>query len=298
LKGAPTRQAWRDFAAWVEDLGYTSLVVPEHSRPQFSPMLALLAAAEATDLRLGTLVLNCDFHHPFVVARDAATMDVLSDGRFELGLGAGWMGRDYDETGIPWRRGAIRAQHLDEFVCAVRALHLGEEVRFDGATYRLQGPIGGPAPVQHPLPLLVGVGGPTTIAIAARSAQIVGIGRSMAAGPTAADAARDATAARTEVKVRQLRDAAGDRYGELELNVLLTLVDLGQAAEITAARFSANTGLTTDEVVDTPQHAIGSAPAVVDKLLERRERFDISYVVVRDVDAEPFASVVAALAGR
>jgi probable F420-dependent oxidoreductase len=249
-------------------------------------------------LRVGTLVANNDFRHPTVTAREALTVDQLTDGRLELGLGAGWMRRDYEETGIPWDRGSLRVERFEEAVAVIRLMEEERPFDFDGRWYRLSNMHGGPAPVQRPLPVLIGAGGPQMLAAAARSASIVSFGRSMAAGPTAADAARDAARDATERKLAVLREAAGAGFDRLELNVLLTMVEVGSGSGKRAREFGAEVGLSDAKVAATPQHLLAAdAEQAVTILRERRESLGISYFVVNEPVLESFAPVVSTLAG-
>jgi len=268
-------------------------------RPQLAPLPALIGAAEATTtLRLGTLVLNLDLRHPVTVAREALTADLLTDGRMELGIGAGWMRSDYADTGTAWERGRQRAERFHEAATLVRRLTSTEEpVHSAGRFYSVEGLPGGPLGPQRPLPLLVGAGGPRMLRTAAGVADIVSLARSMAAGPTPMDGARDATRTATVRKVLALREAAGPRFDELEVNILVTLCEIGPHGGGAVARFAADHGLSEREARDTPQHLVGDTGDVVDQLYERREAYALSYVVVREEDADVFAPVVDKLAG-
>jgi probable F420-dependent oxidoreductase len=298
-KAPRSRATWTELARQVEALGYSTLLVPDHSRPQLAPFPALLAAAASTTtLRVGTLVANNDFRHPTVTAREALTVDLLSDGRLDLGLGAGWMRRDYEEAGLRWDRGALRVERFEEAVAIIRLMEEERPFDFDGRWYRLAEMQGGPAPVQRPLPLLIGAGGPRMLAAAAGSASIVSFGRSMAAGPTAADAAADAAREATERKLAILREAAAARFDRLELNVLLTSVEIGPGAWERARRHGAEVGLSAAAVAATPQHLLAAdAEQAVSVLRERRDSLGISYFVVNELVLEAFAPVVSALAG-
>lgn len=297
-KAPRARSEWEELARRAEALGYSTLLVSDHMGAQIAPFPALVAAAAATDrLRVGTLVANSDFRHPLLVAREAATVDLLSDGRLELGLGSGWRRRDYGESGIRWDRGRVRAERFEEAVAIIRRAQVVGRFSFDGSWYSLRDAEGGPVPVQDPLPLLIGAGSPRMLDFAARSAQIVSITRSMVAGPSAAAAARDATAAATDEKIARVRTAAGDNYQRLEIHILVTLVELGAQAHEAARAFAAAHDLTVDEVLDTPQHLLGSTQTAIEQLQARREQFDLSYIAVDEQRFDAFAPVVSALTG-
>src|SRR4051794_22892685 len=166
-----TASRWRDLARKVEDLGYHRLTVSDHLDDQLSPVAALMAAADATTtLRVGVLVLSNDYRHPAVLAKEAATLDILSEGRFELGMGAGWMTTDYERAGIPMDRPGGRIARLEEAIQVVRGLLSDGPCHFAGEHYRIDGLTGSPKPVQRPLPLLIGGGGRKVLELAGRHA--------------------------------------------------------------------------------------------------------------------------------
>jgi probable F420-dependent oxidoreductase len=291
---------WTDKARRAEALGYAVLLMPDHLGEQFAVGPALAAAAGATTkLRIGTLVLQNDLRHPAFVAKEAATLDLLSDGRFELGIGAGgsWL-PDYEATGIPFDPPGSRVARLAESLPIVKALLGGGPVSFSGRHHTLHEYEGFPKPVQRPHPpILVGAGGPRMLALAAREADIVGLLPSML--PIGGRfRLEEATAAAVAGQVRQVRDAAGDRFAGLELNILLQRLivtdDPRQAGEELSRQW---VPLTTDEIMETPSLLIGSIDGIVEAVRERRERFGASYFVVFERDMEAFAPVVARLAG-
>ena len=296
-KAPRTGKAWREFARRVEGLGYSTLHLPEHLGLQLAPLPALAAAAEATTgLRVGTLVVNNDFRHPAMLAREALTLDVLSAGRFELGIGCGWKMSDYAESGIPWERGSVRVDRFEEALAVIRRMEAVERFSLEGTWYQLRDAEGGPEPVQQPLPLLIGAGGPRMLALAARHAQIASITtRSLGAGSSPAANARDATAPVVAAKLARLREAAGDRFEQLELHIFVTLLEVGDRGRETARTFAQRHQLTVDETLETPQHLIGSREQIVEQLLARRERLGLTYVTIREESVEAFAGIVAEL---
>jgi probable F420-dependent oxidoreductase len=299
-KSVRSGRQWRELARRVEGAGYSTLLVPDHIRPQLAPFPALVAAAAATaTLRVGTLVLNVDMRHPVLLAREAATVDLLTDGRLELGLGAGWMRRDYDESGIRWERGRVRAARFAESVQIVRGLLDGEGPVAVGGQWHPKAQLDPMAGGQARVPVLIGAGGPRLLETAAAHADIVSISRNMRAGPAWADGVKDSLAPATEQKVRRLREVAGDRYPSLEINILVTMCVIGSGAQAAVEKFATGYGLSAAEVVDTPQHLVGGDVAdVVEQARLRRERFGISYLVVAEEMADDFRPVVAELAGR
>src|SRR5438477_1013241 len=148
---AGSRAEWQDTARRVEDLGFSTLVVPDHLSPIFPPLIPLVSAADATKtLRVGTFVVNNDLRHPVVLAREAAAVDLLTDGRLELGLGAGHMQSEYDQAGIRFDPGVVRVERLGESVRIVKELLAGNETTFEGRYYQVRGHTIHPRPVQQP----------------------------------------------------------------------------------------------------------------------------------------------------
>jgi probable F420-dependent oxidoreductase len=264
-------------------------------------MPALMSAAAATKrLRVGTNVLNNDFRHPVLAAREAATADLLTDGRLQVGLGAGHMRSEYDEAGLRFDAGGARVERLAEAVTIVKCLLKGEEVTFSGRYYRVSGHRIHPLPVQRPHPpILIGGNGPQLLTLAANEADIVGLsGITFRHG----GAERDLSGWRTagvDQRVQLVREAAGDRYELLELNALVQAVvvtdDRYHAAEELARRW---TQLSPSEILGSPYVLVGTVDQQVEDLQARRERWGISYYVIFEPYMEALAPVVAKLAGR
>jgi probable F420-dependent oxidoreductase len=177
VRSAKSRAEWQETARKIEGLGYGTLTLPDHLTELIAPMAALVSAAEVTTtLRVGTNVLNNDLRHPVLVAREAAAVDLLTDGRLQLGLGAGSIQAEYEQAGLCFDRGRTRVERLAEAVTIIKGLLKGEEVTFAGRHYRVTGHTIGPLPVQRPHPpILIGGNGPKLLALAAREADIVGL---------------------------------------------------------------------------------------------------------------------------
>lgn len=288
-----SRRRWADHARRVEDLGFSTLVVADHfdNGTVCTPRLAA-AAMVTTTLRLGSYVYDNDFRHPVLLAREAAEIDVLSDGRLELGIGAGWAKDEYDRVGIPFDAGPVRAARFEEAVGLVRRLHHGETVTHDGDFYRLHDCELQVQPVQRPIPLFLGGGGARMTRFAARNADIVGfVPRSLPGGGL--DPAEFSAAAFDE-KVTVLDTALRERVGaHPERGILLFFV--GRNAEEIPPRES---GWTAPEIlVGSPYALIGDTDQMVDSLLEHRERWGLSYFTCWEEDIAALAPVIAKLAG-
>ncbi len=299
---AQSRAEWMDKARKVEALGYATLTVPDHLTGLVAPMPALISAAEATKtLRLGTYVLNNDLRHPVLVAREAATVDLLSDGRLELGLGAGSIKSEYDEAGFSFDPGGTRVERLAESVTIIKRLLSGEQVSFTGRHYRVTGHrIAPPAAQQPHPPLLIGGNSRRLLALAAREADIVGFsGLTFRQGGAAPPDLSGWTVSGVDERVRLVREAAGDaRFALLELNALVQRVvvtdDRRQAAEELARN---SPQLTADAVLQSPYVLIGTVGQIVEDLHAYRDRWGISYYVVHEPYMDAFAPAVARLAG-
>jgi probable F420-dependent oxidoreductase len=298
--GSLTGTAWKELARRVESNGYSTLTMPDHFDDQLAPVPALTAAAAVTDtLRVGALVWDNDYKHPLVLAKELATMDVLSDGRVEIGLGAGWMIADYEQSGMPYDRAGVRIDRFVEGLAVIKGLMGPDPFSFEGQHYRITAHNGTPKPIQGPCPpILIGGGGKRVLSIAAREADIVGINATMSAGVIGPQAFDTMTASAVDEKVAIVRDAAGSRWADIELNIRAFLVNIADDARAAAEGIAGMLGVTAEQVEETPFALVGPTSKIVDDLLERREHWGFSYVIVGMNDVESFAPVVAALNGR
>lgn len=300
---ARSRAEWVAKARKIEGLGYSTLTVPDHLTSVIAPMPALVSAAEATTtLRLGTNVLNNDFRHPLLVAREAAAIDLLSNGRLQLGLGAGSIRSEYDEAGLSFDPGGVRVQRLAEAVTIIKGLLKGEQIRFAGRHYRVNGHTLAPLPVQRPYPpILIGGNGPVLLALAAREADIVGFsGITFRGGGAKPPDLSGWTEAGVDQRINIVCEAAGaERYPLLELNALVQRVvvtgDRWRAAEELTGRW---TQLSPQEILRSPYVLIGTVDQIVEDLQAWREKWGFSYYVVSEPYLDAFSAVVARLSGR
>ena len=266
-----TLAEWRDFARRAEALGYSTLVLPDHFARQLAPLPALAVAAQATQaLRLGTLVLDNDFRHPAALAKEAATLDLLSDGRLELGIGTGSQPADNQRTGIPLDPAGTRFERFTETLAILKAHFAEESVSFDGKHYHLSDLPAYPRPAQAHVPLLMGARGPRMLRLAGREADIIGV-----MGGPGTDHAE---------QLNIVRGAAGDRFERIEFNALYLNVQIDGSPDA-AAPPSPLPSLT------------GTREQVIEQLVAQREQFLVSYVVVVGTAIDAFAPVLARLAG-
>src|SRR5215469_12540799 len=272
VHGSKSRAEWRDIARQAESFGYSTLLLPDHLGDQLSPIPALVAAADATSvLRIGSLVFDNDFRHPVMLAKEAATLDVLSGGRLELGVGAGWLKPEYERAGIPFERASVRIARMEEAIRIVKGLFADEPVDFAGQHYTITGLEGFPKPVQRPHPPLhIGGGGQRLLSIAAREADIVGFIPRARADGQGQDMA-DATPEALEQKIAWVREAAGARFADLELSLLVAQVftteDREQAAQLIATTLAAGLDVSTDQILRAPYLLIGTIDQMCEDLL-------------------------------
>ena len=294
---APSGRAWADFARRAEALGYDTLLVPDHLSGQISPIAALSAAAAVTSrLRIGPYVFANDFRHPLVMAREAATLDYLSGGRLELGLGAGWRRSDYRQLGYAYAAPGRRVDRLVEALLIVKRLLAGGTVTHRGDHYTLERARIAPMPVQRPVPLHIGAGGPRMLRIAAREADIVGLIPQFTR--TGIPRVTDATEGALARKVALLRSAAGDRFSTLELSIYCA--DAGMVGSGHSVLGSAGSALKGALVapVGAPYLLYGTLGALRDRMERRREAMGISHYAIPHHALESMAPLVEALAGR
>jgi probable F420-dependent oxidoreductase len=299
LATAASRADWVEQARRIESLGYSTVTMPDHFGEQLAPVPALQAIADATStLRVGALVHDNDYKHPVVLAKELATMDVLSDGRVEVGLGAGWLISDYDQSGIAYDSPGTRIDRFVEGLHVLKQAMADGPFSFDGKHYRITAYDGRPKPVQSPHPpILIGGGGRRVLTIAAREADIVGINATMTAGVVGPDAIATMTADAVDEKVGIVRDAAAGRIDDIELNIRAFMVSITDDAEAAISGTASMLGVEPSLVAQTPFALLGPVSKVIEDLQTRRERWGFSYVIVGANDIEPIAPIVAALAG-
>ncbi len=291
--------SWVDSARAVESAGFSTLFMPDHFEDQLAPMPALMAAAAATsELNVGALVFDNDYRHPVVLAKEIATLDLLSEGRVEFGLGAGWMRSDYDSAGISYDPPKVRVERFFEAVEVMQALWGDGEVDVAGDHYTISGLNGLPKPhTPGGPPLLIGAGAPRMLRFAGRHADIVGVNPSIRSGVIDADAARDAGADRFQQKIDWVKEGAGDRFDDIEINALVFMADVTDDAPAMADGLAPMFGMDGPSLLDSPAVILGSVDEICDRLEERRERWGVSYYVFQGDAMAAMGPVVARLTG-
>jgi probable F420-dependent oxidoreductase len=290
----------------AETAGFSTLLIRDHfiEEPfghQFAPLITLGVVAQATTtLRVGTLVIDNDYRHPAVLAKEAATLDVLSNGRLELGIGAGWARDEYAHIGMPFDSPGARISRLIESLQVLKGLWGQEPFSFDGQHYQISGLDSFPKPLQKPHPpLLIGAGGKRMLELAAREADSIGI---MSSPIRDGVIARDSNArgeTRMAEQVGWIRQAAGPRFDKLELSVVasLTVTDDRQRGAREFAETRGWHGLTADAVLDMPAVLIGTISQISEHVCARRDRLGLSYLIFTDRDLESAAPLVERLSG-
>jgi probable F420-dependent oxidoreductase len=288
-----TLEDWQCVARKAEDLGFSALVVQDHVDRQFAPLPALVAAASVTStLRLGTVVLNNALRHPAILAKEAATVDVLSNGRLELGLGAGWLLADYQQTGLSFDTSGERLARLAETVQICKAFFTEESVTFHGKYYHIEGLDAFPETIQKPYPpIMIGGRQWRLLSLAARQADIVSIsmldprGPGLPTPPTYAE------------KVRWVQAAAGARYRDIELHVNASYVEVTDDRQAALEQLAARLQVALQDVLQSPTVLVGSVDAIVEQLQAWREQCDVSYFIVSSRLMDALAPVIARVVG-
>lgn len=300
-------EEWRERVRQTEALGYATFLirdhlVPDFFGPQLAPLSALMAAAGlTTSLRIGTLVLATDYRHPALLAKEAATLDFLSGGRLELGLGAGWLRREYDSAGIRYDTPGVRIARLAEAIQVLKGLFASAPFSFAGQHFTLNDLEGLPRPVQRPHPpLLIGGGSQRILTLAGTEADIVSLLTTSVATGVVTDDPWERLPAKVAAKLAWVRQGAGDRFPAIELSLVPTilLTDHRHRATEQFIHERGWSGINVEQVWLMPSIFIGSVDQIATDMQQRREEFGISYYVLSDAVLAEMAPLVARLAGR
>jgi probable F420-dependent oxidoreductase len=298
LTSAPDAKAWRDRARQVEDMGYSALFMPDHFGDQWAPLVGLTVAAEATTtLRVGSLVFDNDYRHPVALAKEIATLDLVSDGRVEFGIGAGWLTTDYQQSGIPLDRPGVRIDRMVEGLAIMKDLWAEGTSTRSGRYYQVERAEGFPRPPRGCPPIIIGGGGKRVLSIAAREADIIGLNPSLAAGAVGPEVAASSVGERYRERIEWVREAAGDRFDQLEFQILTFFVQIVPNRAEALANLGALFGVTADQAAEIPMALVGTVDEICESLVRRREQLGASYWVLHEPEIEALAPVVARLAG-
>ena len=305
-ESALSRKALLDTARRAEDGGFSTFLIRDHfiAEPfgdQFAPLTALAIVAGMTKaLRIGSLILGCAYRHPVLLAKEIATLDVMSEGRVELGLGTGFSRVEYERAGLAFDPPRARLERLEEVLHVLKGLFADEPLRFTGKHYSVTDLDGFPKPVQRPHPpILIGGVGPRLLSIAAQEADIIGF---QTVETKHGVLSREPTARLADnvmQKIEQVRQTAGTRFSEIELSTVASVIVTDRREEA-AERFARDQGwsaIPTEKVLEMPSVFIGTAGQVIVDMQMRRERFGFSYYVIFDRAMDEVAPIVSRLAG-
>jgi len=310
-------KSWRNLIDKTEALGYSTFFLADHflstgpaldgtdHPPQMlgaTPAIAM-ALQQTTTLRVGCRVFCNDYRHPITLIKEAATMDYLSDGRYEFGLGAGWIKDEYEAVNLSFDEFPQRFGRFAETVEAYKAFMSGEQMQIDGETLKWSGFHGTPTTAQQPHPpLMIGGGSKKILTYAGQQADIVSLNFNNRSGKIGADGMSTGGADATDKKIKWIKEGAGDRFSDIELEIGAYITVVTDHPVATAGAIGESLGLTAEDVMRHPHCLIGSVDYICDELLRRREQYGISYVAVMDDGTnnmvETFAPVVARLAGK
>jgi len=309
---ASNASEWFTMVRRAEAAGYSTLFSSDHyfgpgriseatgHRPvDMAPLTSIaMAAAVTSTLRVGCRVFACDFHHPVVLAKEMATLDLLSEGRLEVGLGAGWVADEYAGLGVEMRSAGVRIEKLAEYAELMRAHWGGEQLSVDGTHVHAEGFAGRPLPARPGgPPLMIGGGAPKVLGVAGRLADIVSINFNNAGGKLGGASVASSGAGETAAKIEWIKTGAGDRFEQLEIEIGAYFVAVGDTADAQLEAIAGRFGVPPAEFASHPHALFGSVEQICDTLVERRERYGVSYVTVAQRHLEEFAPVVAALTG-
>jgi probable F420-dependent oxidoreductase len=309
---AKSGKEWSDIARRTEDLGYSTLFTTDHyfgpgpisessgHRPvDVAPIAAMTAAAAVTTgLRVGCRVFNVDLHQPVVLAKELATLDMLSEGRLEVGLGAGWVVAEYEGLGVPMDRPSVRIARLGEVVELMKVHWSGRDVAVDGKYVHAHGFAGLPLPVQQPHPpIFIGGGRERILTLAGRLADIVSFNFDNSAGRLGAASVASSGASETAQKLEWVRAGAGDRFDQIELEIGAYFVAVDDDPSAMIAAMASRFGVSDEELASHPHALLGSVDTICETLQERREQYGFSYITVPQRNLDDFAPIVARLSG-
>lgn len=301
MRGADSGAEFLDTVRRIEQHGYTTAAMVDHFNPTYSPTPGLMAAAMAApSLRVLATVYDNDFRNPVLLAKEIATMDQISGGRVDFGLGAGWLERDYDQTGIQYDGPGVRISRMEEALSVFKGAWSGESFNFEGAHYSVKDHTGFPLPVQRPHPpIYIGGGGKRILGIAGREADIIGV--HVRFGPEGALDSVDTIRAEMDKKMGWIRDGAGDRFDGIEFALLLFAAKVVASESEKAAQIASiaeSNDMPIAAVEASPYFLVGSEDELVEQIQGLRETYNITHFTVTPPDVDGFSAVVKQLAGN
>lgn len=309
---ASSASEWTDLARSAEDLGYdtfhladhyfgpgAAMVAASHPPQNLAPVSAMMAAAAVTEsILIGCRVMCVDYHHPVVLAKELATIDLLSEGRLEAGFGAGWVTSEYAAMGIPMDTPGVRIDRMVEYVELARSFFAGEELDYDGEHVRVHDMVAVPSSVQPQGPrIMIGGGSPRVLRTAGELADIASINFDNSAGKIGTHGIGSGTASGTAEKISWIRDGAGDRYRDIEVEIGAYFTEVTDTSQVALDRWANALGMGAEEVARHPHALLGSVDQICELLEQRRDEYGISYVTIGAANLVEFAPVVERLSG-
>ena len=308
---ASSPQNWRDQAKRAESGGFSTFSVADHvigpgpalaatNHPvqNLAAIPAMAVAIEATStIRIGARVFCIDYRQPVVFAKEVATLDYFSQGRLELGLGAGWLQGEYEAMGVPWDRAGVRLDRFEETLRLLRAHFAEGEIDVRGDYVHATGFEGLPKPTNGVPPIMIGGGARRVLGIAGREADIVSLNFNNSSGKIGPAGVQSSTAGETAQKIQWIRDGAGDRFDEIELEIAAYFTVVTDQRDATLEKMAPMFGLSAEQFARHPHALIGSVDSICDQLLERRETYGISYITFGASVVDAVEPIVARLAG-
>ncbi len=304
---------WRDLARKAESMGFSSFHLADHvigpgpalnatGHPvqTVAAIPAMAVAAEATEtIKVGCRVLCVDYRNPVMLAKEVATLDFFSEGRLELGIGAGWLQNEYEAMGIPFDKAGVRIDRMEEVIGLLRASFADGELNIDGRHVHAVGFEAVPKPVHKPgPPLMIGGGAKRVLTIAGREADIVSLNFNNSSGKLGPDGIGSSTAELTEQKIQWVKEGAGGRFSDIEIEIAAYFTIVTPDGEGTRAKMAPMFGMTPEVLAEHPNALIGSIDEICDRIVERRERFGISYVSFGASVIDAVGPVVERLTGK
>ena len=304
---------WRELARKAESSGFSSfhladhiigpgpaLAATGHPVQTVAAIPAMAVAAEATStIKVGCRVLCVDYRNPVMLAKEVATLDFFSEGRLELGLGAGWLQGEYEAIGVPFDRAGVRIDRFEEVIALLRASFAEGELNIDTPHVHAVGFEAVPKPfTKSGPPIMIGGGAKRILTIAGREADIVSLNFNNSSGKLGADGIGSSTAELTDQKIQWIKDGAGARFDQIEIEIAAYFTIVTSDGEGTRAKMAPMFGMTPEVFAEHPNALIGSVDEICDRIVERRERFGISYVSFGASVIDAVIPVVERLAGK
>jgi probable F420-dependent oxidoreductase len=304
---------WRELARKAESSGFSSfhladhiigpgpaLAATGHPVQTVAAIPAMAVAAEATStIKVGCRVLCVDYRNPVMLAKEVATLDFFSEGRLELGLGAGWLQGEYEAIGVPFDRAGVRIDRFEEVIALLRASFAEGELNIDTPHVHAVGFEAVPKPfTKSGPPIMIGGGAKRILTIAGREADIVSLNFNNSSGKLGADGIGSSTAELTDQKIQWIKDGAGARFDQIEIEIAAYFTIVTPDGEGTRAKMAPMFGMTPEVFAEHPNALIGSVDEICDRIVERRERFGISYVSFGASVIDAVIPVVERLAGK